>query len=376
MELDAQTIKKINELADTLKKTGVAVSMSDATQKAREIIIGVEASRPKETHSKDFEDIQKNINSIGNDIDSRIKKVVEEVKRHEEGKDTAEAILYEAINEDFDEKPIESNEPAEIIEEPNADESTELDALYTESDYASDYSESAKQEGSYQYTDQYTTEIETLIEQPEQSFESALEQPGEVPSPERSADTETQDSEQPPDQFQKEPSESESHKSRVTQSLEESSLSSEEPEFPKETSGSPSEIEVQESPAEVDFESSDSPEAEPVDESTKPSYQYSVEVSAEKEIPEIIQDSRSSKDQSAQNELTDSNSSTELNLEPIPDDKESETDSKTGPDSELDTDLVEGETEDIVSTLSHESQDYEKENQDQKKKEDEKFLTD
>ena len=106
--MNPEQVKKINQLAENLKKNGLANSMSDAVEKAKEIILGIESMNvPQGASDEKIEEIKKEMNrleedlsNIGEELDVKVKKVIEDIKRHEQGLDQAQAIIEEAITEE------------------------------------------------------------------------------------------------------------------------------------------------------------------------------------------------------------------------------------------------------------------------------------
>ncbi len=122
-------MEKINQLAVTLKKNGLASTMSEAVEKAKEIILGV-------NKEKDNEDFEKEIEQVEEDIESISKEHIDEASQNELVQDEETEEFVEApeqiseVQQSLDEKeePTMTNELDPSLESPESTTS-EKDAM-------------------------------------------------------------------------------------------------------------------------------------------------------------------------------------------------------------------------------------------------------
>jgi len=102
-DLDADTVEKINTLADTLKRTGLAASMTLAVEKAKEIVLGKRKLKKIEKIEEEMEEVQVDLRTTKDTVSDMVKKT----KDYMEGNvPTAEDLVNEAI--ESEQKPEQS----------------------------------------------------------------------------------------------------------------------------------------------------------------------------------------------------------------------------------------------------------------------------
>lgn len=103
---DPETAQKINEMCENLLQSGLATNRSEAYERAKEIILGPESGHEEKDAVKTEEEIDRMEDDINRSqdshvhIDKNVNKMVEDMKRHEEGKDTAQYFIDSTSKEE------------------------------------------------------------------------------------------------------------------------------------------------------------------------------------------------------------------------------------------------------------------------------------
>lgn len=104
--IDPETAQKINEMCENLLQSGLATNRSEAYERAKEIILGPEAGQEEKDAEKTEDEIDRMEDDITSSeadkvqVDRNVNKMVQDLKRHEEGKDTAQYFIDSASKEE------------------------------------------------------------------------------------------------------------------------------------------------------------------------------------------------------------------------------------------------------------------------------------
>ncbi|MCB9362624.1 hypothetical protein H6504_04265 [Candidatus Woesearchaeota archaeon] len=113
--MNKDQVDKVNELAQSLLNSGLASSMSHAVEKAKEIIMGIEATKiPSQSQSvrvaekieREIKVIDKQVEeNIGSDIDGKVSHMINDMNRKLSEKTDAQSLLdsVDAMNDDLEE---------------------------------------------------------------------------------------------------------------------------------------------------------------------------------------------------------------------------------------------------------------------------------
>jgi len=131
--LDAEKVEKINNLATSLRNSGLVANMADAVEKAKDIVLG-----PK--RKKDVAEMEKDLKQVEEDLKDPEDDIPDVVKAEAEVKEDPEVVQPEDKDEDFE--PVPEEVPKEKVEE----EATEPEVKEEEAKEESPPEEEAKEE--------------------------------------------------------------------------------------------------------------------------------------------------------------------------------------------------------------------------------------
>ena len=103
--LDADTVKKINKLAQNLKDNHLAVSMTEAIEKAKDIILGSQRHVTAESADKSILDAEKDIEKPISELLSEKEEIEVPVEQPQE--EIVKEVLAKEEPEEEEEKQIE-----------------------------------------------------------------------------------------------------------------------------------------------------------------------------------------------------------------------------------------------------------------------------